>query len=82
MIPRCYPVVKRAQNGMIMHVFAVFMDKEAAHKAAENANQWYGEGHPLTPLVVLLNDALFEPPPFPDMQVAKGAPDFTKWPFE
>lgn len=66
MIPRCWIVAKkRRSDHMIMHIFAVFMDREKADACAKNANAWYGEDHPLTPLEVLSNDALFEPPPFP-----------------
>lgn len=66
-IPRCYAVVKKDYRGMIMNVFAVWMDKDAAYECARNANQWYGEDHPLTPLEVCGHDSLFEPPPFPEM---------------
>ena len=84
MIPRCYSVVKKRRNdGMVMMILAVFMDKDEAYKWAENANEWYGEDHPLTPLTVQDNDTWFEPRPFP-VEAMRGPPkpDFTKWPFE
>lgn len=83
MISRCYPVVKTRRDGTVMMVLAVFMDKDEAHKWAENANDWYGEDHPLTPLTVGHFDTLFEPRPFP-VEALRGPlkPDFTKWPFE
>lgn len=65
-IPRCHAVVKRRMDGMIIHIFAVFMDADAAYAFAENANRWYGEFHPLTPLTVESSDILFEPPLFPE----------------
>lgn len=67
MIQRCYAVVKKNRAGDIMHVFSVWMDRDAAHESARNANQWYGEDHPLTPLVVCGHDSFFEPKPFPEM---------------
>lgn len=66
-IPRYSAVVKRNQAGYIMMVFAVCPTSEEAHACAENANQWYGEDHPLTPLVVV-DDVLFSPRPFPVMK--------------
>jgi hypothetical protein len=65
MIPRCYLVVRKSRDGNLLHVFAVWMDRESAQACADNANEWYGNLHPLTPLTVLGNDALFEPKPFP-----------------
>lgn len=65
-IPRCYAVVKKDNRGMIMQIFSVWMDHTAAYESARNANQWYGEGHPLTPLEVVDHDTLFEPRPFPE----------------
>lgn len=66
-IERCHAVVKKNRAGDIMHVFAVFMDRDKAAAFAGNANRWYGEDHPLTPLVVCGHDTLFEPRPFPEM---------------
>ncbi len=63
-IERYAAVVKRDNKGKIMHIFAVLPTVEAAHACAENANQWYGEGHPLYPLEVY-RDVLLNPPPFP-----------------
>jgi len=65
MIPRCHIVAKCDVRGNLMYVFAVWMDRQAAQSCADNANEWYGPDHPLTPLIVLSNDALFEPRPFP-----------------
>ena len=70
---------------MIMMVMAVFMDKDEAYAWAANANEWYGEDHPLTPLTVDTSDTLFEPRPFPVEALRPKAPpkrDFTQWPFE
>lgn len=65
MIERCYAVVKKREiDGMIMMVMAVFHDRDEAQEWADNANQWYGKFHPLTPLTVV-GDALFEPRKFP-----------------
>lgn len=63
-IPRNAIVVKRNQAGYIMSVIATFPTREAAEEWAENANQWYGEDHPLTPLTVT-TDVLASPPLFP-----------------
>lgn len=66
MIARCFPVVKRRKSdGMIMMVFAVFDSHEEADAFAANANEWYGEHHPLTPLTVDMGDVLRSPPLFP-----------------
>ncbi len=67
MIPRYSAVVKRNRAGDIMMIFALFPTREEAAACAENANQWYGEDHPLTPLTVT-GDVLFQPPPFPVMK--------------
>jgi len=69
-IDRSYVVVKKSQAGMIMMVLASFDDGKKAQEWADNANEWYGEGHPLTPLVVV-GDVLIEPPLFP-VQALRG----------
>ena len=66
-IQRCHAVVKKNINGEIMQVFAIFMDRDKAFDFAGNANRWYGEDHPLTPLEVCGHDSFFEPRPFPEM---------------
>lgn len=48
-----------------MTVYAVCDDADKAHATAENANRWYGESHPMTPLTVY-QDVLLNPPPFPE----------------
>lgn len=64
-IPRMAAVVKRNRAGDIMTVYAVCDDADKAHATAENANRWYGESHPMTPLTVY-QDVLLNPPPFPE----------------
>ena len=62
----CFPVVKKDRGGNIMMVFAVCSTLEGAEACAANANQWYGEDHPLTPLVALnYTTCFFDPKPFP-----------------
>lgn len=63
-IPRNSAVVKRNQAGYIMNVLAVFPTSEEAWNWAKNANEWYGEEHPLTPLTVVDN-ILSSPSKFP-----------------
>jgi hypothetical protein len=64
-IPRGYAVVKkRRTDGMVMMIFGFFRDRDAAYAYCANANEWYGEGHPLTPLEVI-GDILIEPRLFP-----------------
>ncbi len=66
MIARCFPVVKRRRSdGMIMMILAVFDEREKADAFAANANEWYGEDHPMTPLTVDTGDVLRSPPLFP-----------------
>lgn len=65
MVDRVFIVGKMTKMGVPMHIFAVFREREAAAACCENANEWYGEDHPLTPLTVWINTALFEPKPFP-----------------
>lgn len=65
MTKRCYLVAKRTCRGDLLHVFAVWHDRAAAQACADNANEWYGPEHPLTPLTVENYDVLFEPKPFP-----------------
>jgi hypothetical protein len=73
-IPRYTAVVKRREyDGMIMHVYAIFDDSAAAQACADNANAWYGEDHPLTPLTIY-TDVLFEPRPFPVEAFNKAFP--------
>jgi len=75
MIKRCYAVVHKSRaTGMIMHIHAVCNSKEEAQKCADNANVWYGEGHPMTPLVVYGNDVLVDPPAFPVEAFEKAFP--------
>lgn len=65
-----YPVVKRNVSGNIMHVFAVCTTLEKAEACATNANAWYGDEHPLTPLVALNDDTCFlDPKPFPETSI-------------
>lgn len=64
MIKRVHAVGKKSNH--LTHVVAVFDDREAAHSWAASANRWYGEGHPLTPLVVMSSDVLHNPKNFPD----------------
>jgi hypothetical protein len=63
-IPRCSAVVKRNHAGYIMTVLAIFPTSEEAREWAENANEWYGPEHPLTPLTVV-DDVLSSPRKFP-----------------
>jgi hypothetical protein len=63
-LPRCSAVVKRNQAGYVMTVLAIFPTSEEAWEWAENANEWYGADHPLTPLTVT-DDILSSPPKFP-----------------
>lgn len=65
-IPRYTAVVKRDTSGRIMMVYAIFPTAKEAQACAENANRWYGDGHPLTPLTTQ-QDVLFCPKPFPEM---------------
>jgi hypothetical protein len=67
MIERYHAVVKRSQAGYIMSILAVFPTVVEAYAYAENANQWYGEKHPMTPLTVA-KDVLFSPSLFPVLQ--------------
>ncbi len=71
MIGRSFAVVKKTRAGMIMSVVASFDDGEKARAWAANANEWYGEDHPLTPLVVV-GDVLIEPPLFPVERLRRG----------
>jgi len=64
MIERSFVIVKRNYLGNIMHVAATFDVEAKAQEWADNANEWYGPDHPLTPLVVV-GDVLIEPPLFP-----------------
>jgi hypothetical protein len=70
-ISRSFVVVKKTRAGMIMSVVASFDDEEKAREWADNANEWYGEDHPLTPLVVV-GDVLIEPPLFPVEAMRRG----------
>jgi len=63
-IPRNAIVVKRNQAGYIMTVLATFPTANEAQAWADNANEWYGPEHPLTPLTVT-TDVLSSPPMFP-----------------
>ena len=63
-IPRAYAVVSKTTSGFILQILAVFGDNKTAQEWADNANQWYGEDHPLTPLTVV-GDILDEPRQFP-----------------
>lgn len=74
MTTRLYIVGKKArhQSGMDIPV-AAFPSREAGALWAENANAWYGEDHPLTPLTVWSNDILLEPSPFPVEALRKMA---------
>lgn len=67
-IPRYSAVVKRTRTGGILTVFAIWPTSTEAQACADNANRWYGEDHPLTPLTVV-DDVLFCPPPFPEEYV-------------
>lgn len=68
MAKNCWAIVKRQSGGnrLIMQVFAVCTGtKEEAHAITDNANAWYGEDHPLTPLTVEMLPVLLDPRPFP-----------------
>jgi hypothetical protein len=72
-IPRCASVVKKDVRGNIMMIFANCDNAAKAQEVADNANAWYGEDHPMTPLVVV-SGILFEPPPFPVEKLRKAFP--------
>lgn len=65
MTPRCSLVVHKDQSRRIMTVVAVFTNSNEAQAWADNANEWYGEDHPITPLEVEPVEALSAPPLFP-----------------
>lgn len=71
-IGRSFVVVKKDQRGMIMTVVATFDVHDKAQEWADNANEWYGPLHPLTPLVVV-GDVLIEPRLFPVEAMRKVA---------
>lgn len=59
-------IVGKKGSGSFSHVIAVFDTRDLAVAWAENANAWYGEDHPLTPLTVWNGEEVFiNPKPFP-----------------
>lgn len=58
-------IVGKKGLGNFSHVIAVFDTRDLAVAWAENANAWYGEDHPLTPLTVWPDEVFINPKLFP-----------------
>lgn len=69
---RCWPVVRQKQSGEPLMVYAVCSTEEKAQACADNANQYYGDGHPMYPLVVDTSRPMFDPRPLPTQNTTES----------